>query len=196
MELQKRGAQFWRYGWDVGEGKECIFAYHINSSFAALSRDRKIEESEILHFVYILVQFCIVNVRFLGGGQITTLPPPVAPPLSFECTDKYFHFYVQQITRMIPATAVTVHWFRHGLRLHDNPALVHALKPGAHFYPIFIFDGQVAGESFETIFSEARHQLASLYDSSIIVVNGGSQNLWIRRGYFGLRVSKHSELEI
>lgn len=39
----------------------------------------------------------------------------------------------------------SVHWFRHGLRLHDNPALLEALKDGNEFYPIFIFDGEVAG---------------------------------------------------
>ncbi|XP_063234369.1 cryptochrome-1 [Bacillus rossius redtenbacheri] len=40
---------------------------------------------------------------------------------------------------------VTVHWFRHGLRLHDNPALLEAIKDSDEFYPIFIFDGESAG---------------------------------------------------
>ena len=39
-----------------------------------------------------------------------------------------------------------IHWFRHGLRLHDNPALIDALEFGGDFYPIFIFDGEVAGK--------------------------------------------------
>jgi hypothetical protein len=39
----------------------------------------------------------------------------------------------------------SIHWFRHGLRLHDNPALIEALEFGGDFYPIFIFDGEVAG---------------------------------------------------
>ena len=39
----------------------------------------------------------------------------------------------------------SIHWFRHGLRMHDNPALIQALKNGKEFYPIFIFDGEVAG---------------------------------------------------
>eukprot|EP00741_Cyanophora_paradoxa_P025734 tig00000391_g24833.t1 len=35
----------------------------------------------------------------------------------------------------------TVLWFRKGLRLHDNPALLQALKPAPqHLYPIFILD--------------------------------------------------------
>lgn len=41
---------------------------------------------------------------------------------------------------------VAVHWFRHGLRLHDNPALLDGLQDAKNFYPIFIFDGESAGE--------------------------------------------------
>jgi len=41
---------------------------------------------------------------------------------------------------------VTIHWFRHGLRLHDNPALLDGLADGGDFYPVFIFDGEVAGK--------------------------------------------------
>ncbi|XP_046405998.1 cryptochrome-1 [Ischnura elegans] len=36
-------------------------------------------------------------------------------------------------------------WFRHGLRLHDNPALHEALKDCSQFYAVFIFDGESAG---------------------------------------------------
>ena len=47
--------------------------------------------------------------------------------------------------RQSPGDEVLVHWFRHGLRLHDNPALLDGLKNCSQFYPIFIFDGSVAG---------------------------------------------------
>lgn len=40
---------------------------------------------------------------------------------------------------------VVVHWFRHGLRLHDNPSLIDGLSECDKFYPVFIFDGEVAG---------------------------------------------------
>ncbi|PSN30513.1 Cryptochrome-1 [Blattella germanica] len=40
---------------------------------------------------------------------------------------------------------VSVLWFRHGLRLHDNPALLEAIRDTDEFYPIFIFDGESAG---------------------------------------------------
>ncbi|XP_061820395.1 cryptochrome circadian regulator 5 [Nerophis lumbriciformis] len=33
-----------------------------------------------------------------------------------------------------------IHWFRKGLRLHDNPALVAALKECKELYPVFILD--------------------------------------------------------
>jgi len=38
-----------------------------------------------------------------------------------------------------------IHWFRHGLRLHDNPALFACLDEVDRFIPIFIFDGKSAG---------------------------------------------------
>ena len=40
---------------------------------------------------------------------------------------------------------VAIHWFRHGLRLHDNPALRESVAKAKKVYPIFIFDGAVAG---------------------------------------------------
>ncbi|XP_038072863.1 cryptochrome-1-like isoform X1 [Patiria miniata] len=40
---------------------------------------------------------------------------------------------------------IAVHWFRHGLRLHDNPSLIDAINLASELYPIFIFDGEVAG---------------------------------------------------
>ena len=38
-----------------------------------------------------------------------------------------------------------IHWFRHGLRLHDNPALLEGMTLSSEFYPVFILDGEVAG---------------------------------------------------
>ena len=33
-----------------------------------------------------------------------------------------------------------IHWFRKGLRLHDNPALLDAIDSGLELYPVFILD--------------------------------------------------------
>lgn len=47
-------------------------------------------------------------------------------------------------------------WFRHGLRLHDNPALLEAVEKRegerVTFYPVFIFDGESAGENESKFF--------------------------------------------
>lgn len=50
------------------------------------------------------------------------------------------------------AKGPSVLWFRHGLRLHDNPALRNALQlaHGGLFMAIFIFDGESAGGSRST----------------------------------------------
>jgi cryptochrome len=38
---------------------------------------------------------------------------------------------------------IVIHWFRKGLRLHDNPGLLHALSEakGGKIYPVYIVDG-------------------------------------------------------
>merc|ERR1711865_81394 len=36
--------------------------------------------------------------------------------------------------------AKTAHWFRKGLRLHDNPALLEACSQAQHTYPVFVID--------------------------------------------------------
>ncbi|XP_074648763.1 cryptochrome-1-like [Tubulanus polymorphus] len=40
-----------------------------------------------------------------------------------------------------------IHWFRRGLRLHDNPALLHSLKDAETFRCVFILDPWFAGTS-------------------------------------------------
>ena len=41
-----------------------------------------------------------------------------------------------------------IHWFRKGLRLHDNPALLEAIKQCENIYPVFIIDPWFAKEEF------------------------------------------------
>lgn len=43
---------------------------------------------------------------------------------------------------------IGIHWFRKGLRLHDNPALVKALEKCAKLYPIFVWDPHFAKNDF------------------------------------------------
>ncbi|EWM23893.1 6-4 photolyase [Nannochloropsis gaditana] len=42
------------------------------------------------------------------------------------------------------ARTVSLHWFRKGLRLHDNPALLEACEGATHVYPVFILDPHFA----------------------------------------------------
>lgn len=59
----------------------------------------------------------------------------------------HFHLSVFQINylcvcihRLLRMAHVCIHWFRKGLRLHDNPALMAALKDCKELYPVFILD--------------------------------------------------------
>ncbi|KAI5652106.1 FAD binding domain of DNA photolyase domain-containing protein [Phthorimaea operculella] len=58
----------------------------------------------------------------------------------------------------------SVLWFRHGLRLHDNPALHAAVEDrNLPFFPIFIFDGETAGT--KTVgYNRMRYLLEALND--------------------------------
>lgn len=40
-----------------------------------------------------------------------------------------------------------IHWFRKGLRLHDNPGLMAALRDCKELYPVFILDPQLHNKS-------------------------------------------------
>ncbi|XP_025837056.1 cryptochrome-1 [Agrilus planipennis] len=61
------------------------------------------------------------------------------------------------------AMQVSILWFRHGLRLHDNPALHAALKKKQPFLPIFIFDGETAGTQLIG-YNRMRFLCEALYD--------------------------------
>lgn len=41
---------------------------------------------------------------------------------------------------------VAVHWFRNGLRLHDNPALHMAIKEAEKLIILYIFDEKLLSE--------------------------------------------------
>lgn len=50
---------------------------------------------------------------------------------------KYINTYSNLIDRM---KTCAIHWFRKGLRLHDNPALQAACKVADDVKPVFILD--------------------------------------------------------
>jgi Deoxyribodipyrimidine photolyase len=74
----------------------------------------------------------------------SSLPPPSIPSLG------------GQDTQMSPLSTPTnpnstekhmVHWFRKGLRMHDNPSLREGLKGCTTFRCVFILDPWFAGSS-------------------------------------------------
>jgi len=75
---------------------------------------------------------------------------------------------------------VAIHWFRHGLRIHDNPALLEAISKAKTLYPVFIFDGKVAG-TWNSGYNRWRFLLQSLEDLDRSFREWGGR-LWIFHG--------------
>ncbi|KAJ2939748.1 hypothetical protein O0L34_g17939 [Tuta absoluta] len=74
----------------------------------------------------------------------------------------------------------SVLWFRHGLRLHDNPALLAAVEdPNLPFFPIFIFDGETAGT--KTVgYNRMRYLLEALNDLDQQFRNHGGRLIMLK----------------
>eukprot|EP00471_Norrisiella_sphaerica_P002941 CAMPEP_0184480814 /NCGR_PEP_ID=MMETSP0113_2-20130426/2322_1 /TAXON_ID=91329 /ORGANISM="Norrisiella sphaerica, Strain BC52" /LENGTH=544 /DNA_ID=CAMNT_0026859541 /DNA_START=93 /DNA_END=1727 /DNA_ORIENTATION=+ len=77
--------------------------------------------------------------------------------------------------------AVAIHWFRKGLRLHDNPALMDACKGALLVYPLFILDPyfakpQFVGQNRYNFLLESLrdidNNLRQRYNSRLYVVQG------------------------
>ncbi|KAG8257815.1 hypothetical protein J6590_040725 [Homalodisca vitripennis] len=70
---------------------------------------------------------------------------------------------------------VGVHWFRHGLRFHDNPALLELLQSCQVFVPIFIFDGFTGFSGAKTVsYNRIRFLLECLLDlNNQLAARGG-----------------------
>jgi len=59
----------------------------------------------------------------------------------------------------------SIHWFRKGLRLHDNPALLAACENASHLYPVFFMDPYfVKGSNYRVGINRWRFLLESLQD--------------------------------
>ena len=59
-------------------------------------------------------------------------------------------------------TKTGIHWFRFGLRIHDNPALFACLDEVERFIPIYIFDGKTTGifKIYKHVFSILANRLS------------------------------------
>lgn len=83
-----------------------------------------------------------VNIDFIQPKfDIESLKPlnETSDPTSFNVT--YIPSEIKHLERH------TVHWFRKGLRLHDNPSLYEGLKGAITFRCIFLIDPWFAGSS-------------------------------------------------
>jgi len=59
----------------------------------------------------------------------------------------YYHQHVINNNIIPPREKHTVHWFRKGLRIHDNPSLRDGIRHSSTFRCIFIIDPWFAGSS-------------------------------------------------
>lgn len=71
-------------------------------------------------------------------------------------------------------------WFRKGLRLHDNPALVEACTGSNHVYPIFIIDPFFLKSGYKVGVNRYNFLLESLQDLDTSLRNKGSRLLVLR----------------
>ncbi|CAH0723139.1 unnamed protein product, partial [Brenthis ino] len=84
--------------------------------------------------------------------KTTSYPATGASPLFFSLQEK---------ANMLGGSVL---WFRHGLRLHDNPSLQSALEERSlPFFPVFIFDGETAGTKVVG-YNRMRYLLEALND--------------------------------
>lgn len=80
-----------------------------------------------------------------------------------------------------------IHWFRKGLRLHDNPSLKYACDNAKKIYPLFIFDPQiklymnVGANRWRFLFESLKDldkQLRSKYNLRLYVARGKPQDIF------------------
>ncbi|CAG7824192.1 unnamed protein product [Allacma fusca] len=87
--------------------------------------------------------------------------------------------------QMSQKQATVIHWFRKGLRLHDNPALIAAVEkldtlPSAHLRPIFILDTKLV-ETYRVGANRWRFLVDSLADLDKSLRSLGTR-LYVLRG--------------
>ncbi|XP_038063798.1 cryptochrome-2-like [Patiria miniata] len=73
-----------------------------------------------------------MHVRYYENVELEGLPP------SYSLTSKYHT--VERKRAMAKYHQQSLHWFRKGLRLHDNPSLLAAVRDSQEFRAVFILD--------------------------------------------------------
>ena len=81
---------------------------------------------------------------------------------------------------MAARASASIHWFRKGLRLHDNPALLFALEHSSRVFPVFVLDPHFAKPSMVGV-NRYAFLLQSLTDLDAGLRRCGSR-LYVARG--------------
>lgn len=58
----------------------------------------------------------------------------------------------------------TLHWFRKGLRLHDNPSLLNACETSSQIWPVYFVNPELITHGENIGFNRWRFLLESLQD--------------------------------
>ena len=61
----------------------------------------------------------------------------------------------------------TLHWFRKGLRLHDNPALLHACETSVEIWPVYVLNPDIITYGGNIGFNRWRFLMESLQDLDV-----------------------------
>ena len=105
----------------------------------------------------------------------------VVPPV--WCSDTLFiHSFIQLMStsELMSKSSSAIHWFRKGLRLHDNPALCQACAQATTVYPVFILDPHFSNPEIVGV-NRYSFLLQTLRDLDESLKNVGSR-LYLFRG--------------
>ena len=80
------------------------------------------------------------------------------------------------------AHSAAIHWFRKGLRLHDNPALIEACRSSSRVFPVFCIDPYFAMSDIIGV-NRFSFLLESLHDLDMSLRDIGSR-LFVLKGQF------------
>ena len=81
----------------------------------------------------------------------------------------------------IRAHSAAIHWFRKGLRLHDNPALIEACRSSSRIFPVFCIDPYFAKPDIIGV-NRYSFLLESLHDLDLSLRDLGSR-LFVVKGH-------------
>jgi DNA photolyase len=98
------------------QGKSHVFQFNSTNKNSISTSTLTVPSGRSNDIVIFLLAFLVLFCGFLSAESFS---------LSMSAVKKH---------------KVAIHWFRKGLRLHDNPSLLEACTTSSKVYPIFIID--------------------------------------------------------